>query len=243
MNRARLEIGHDLGFFLRLHATGEKPHLIGPKDAASKGAGDLLGRLGVAGVLACLKLESRLVGLVALHCRRANQGADHIGLATLGDLIKHGGVGIGAIALGDDLGGDAGTFHGAHAQVAAVKIAVKCQGHRARNGGGAHDEQVGPATLLTQCIALVHAESLLLVDDGKREAVETDILGESRMRAEKHTGTALHETLEDGLPLRFGRGAREQRPGDVRRIEQGPHLVGILLGKHGRGSHEGGLAA
>ena len=63
------------------------------------------------------------------------------------------------------------------------------------------------------------------------------------MRAEKHTGTALRETLEDGLPLRFGRGAREQRPGDVRRIKQGPHLVGILLGKHGRGSHEGGLAA
>ena len=63
------------------------------------------------------------------------------------------------------------------------------------------------------------------------------------MRAEKHTGTALRETLEDGLPLRLGRGAREQRPGNVRRIEQGPHLVGILLGKHGCGGHEGGLAA
>ena len=243
LNRTRLEIGHDLGFFLRLHATGEKPHLIGPKDTASKGASNFLGSLGVTGVLSRLKLKSRLVGLVALPCRSAHQGADHIGLATLSDLLEHSGIGIGTIALGDDLGSDTSAFHRARAQVATVKITVECQGHRARNGGGTHDEKVGAATLLTQRIALVHSESLLLVDDGKREAAKADILGKGRVRAEKHTGTALRETLENGLPLRFGRGAREQRPGNVRRIEQGPHLVGVLLGKHGRGGHEGSLAA
>ena len=45
--------------------------------------------------------------------------------------------------------------------------------------------------------ALVHAEAVLLVDDGEREIAERDVLLEQRMRADQEVDIAEREPVED----------------------------------------------
>ena len=60
----------------------------------------------------------------------------------------------------------------------------------------------------------MHAEAVLLVDDGEREIVERDVVLEQRVGADQQIDVAEREPVEDGLALAAALAAGED--GDAR---------------------------
>ena len=97
--------------------------------------------------------------------------------------------------------------------------------------------------LLLQLHALMHAESVLLVDDGQAQIPEPDVLLEQGVGADDHgrlvPGDTRHQlgTLPALVPAGEPKGLQPQRTEPVAQVAQ------VLLRQQLRGRHEGDLAA
>ena len=85
------------------------------------------------------------------------------------------------------------------AQFGDVHVAEISEHQRARDRRRGEHQHVDRLALLRQRQPLMHAEAVLLVDDGQREIVEGDILLEQRMGAEQQIDVAEREAVEDFL--------------------------------------------
>ena len=115
---------------------------------------------------------------------------------------------------------------------------------RARDRRRRHDQHVGAgaAALRLQRQALVHAEAVLLVDDGEGEVAEDDVRLEQRVRADDDVDVAAGEALEQFLAR-----AALLAPGE--QPDAQPGLVGerrdrfqVLARQHFRRRHQRRLA-
>ena len=75
---------------------------------------------------------------------------------------------------------------GAVLDVGQREVAEQRECERARDRRGRKEERVGSRALRKQLRALIHAETLLLVDHRKREVRGRDVVLEERMRADEH---------------------------------------------------------
>ncbi len=75
----------------------------------------------------------------------------------------------------------AGRFFG---ELGDIEVAIGRQHQGARDGRGRHNQKIDGMALGRQRHALVHAETMLLVDHGQGEVGELDILLDQRMRAD-----------------------------------------------------------
>ena len=82
-----------------------------------------------------------------------------------------------------------------------VHVAEGGQHQRARDRRRGHHQHVGRVALGGERQALVHAEAVLLVDDGQRQVVEVDAFLEQRMRADDDVDRAAGEAVEDLVAL------------------------------------------
>jgi hypothetical protein len=102
-----------------------------------------------------------------------------------------------------------------------VHVAIDRQGQRARNGGRRHDQKVrGAPGLRLKRQALVHAETVLLVDDDEAQIPERHIVLEQRMGAGHDLSLARCDARQDLFPRLSLLAAREQRDANARRIAE-----------------------
>ena len=99
---------------------------------------------------------------------------------------KRNGAGIDRLAAGRLL-----------AQFGDVHVAEISQHQRARDRRGGEHQHVDRFALLRQRQPLMHAEAVLLVDDGEREIVERDVLLEQRVGADQQIDVAERQPVED----------------------------------------------
>ena len=77
-----------------------------------------------------------------------------------------------------------------------IHVAVSGERQRARNGRRRHHKHIDRLLAFAlQLHALMHAETMLLVDDGETQIAERDIFREQRMRADKDVDLAARRVL------------------------------------------------
>ena len=84
------------------------------------------------------------------------------------------------------------------AQFGHIHVAEISEHQRARDRRGGEHQHVDGFALLRQRQPLMHAEAMLLVDDGEREIVERDLFLEQRVGADQQIDIAEREPVEDG---------------------------------------------
>src|SRR5262245_65850148 len=89
----------------------------------------------------------------------------------------------------------------------------------------------------------MHAEAVLLVDDGQCEIVENNVLLEKRMGTEQKIDVAKRETIEDLLSRRPTFTASEYRDANAGGFGQRRDSSEMLTGKNFRRRHECSLSA
>ena len=73
---------------------------------------------------------------------------------------------------------------------AHIQVAVDRQRQRARDGRRGHHQHVRMASLFHQFLALLHAEAMLLIDNGQPQLLELDVGFEQRVRPHHDLGQA-----------------------------------------------------
>ena len=128
-----------------------------------------------------------------------NDRADDVGLPAPFHLLAHKGPHF-ARALGRHATGrDGGAAGRQLVQDACFQIAVHRQGERAGNGRRGHDQDVGfggdarGTRLAHQPVALLHAETVLLVHDDQAKVLEVHLLFHEGMRADRQVGFAAND--------------------------------------------------
>ena len=117
------------------------------------------------------------------------------------------------------------------------------QGARDRRRG--HHQHAGPAfpALGLQGEALVHAEAVLLVDDGKGEVSELDVRLEQRVRADQDVDLAALESLQQRGARPAFLATREQGKAQAGGMGKGGDGIGVLARQHLGRRHQGGLGS
>ena len=88
------------------------------------------------------------------------------------------------------------------AQFGNIHVAEIGQHQRARDRRRGQHQHVDGFALLRQREPLMHAEAVLLVDDGEREIAECDLVLEQRVGADQQIDIAEREPVEDGRRAR-----------------------------------------
>ena len=101
--------------------------------------------------------------------------------------------------------------------------------------------RIGPAALFAERRTLSHPETVLLVDDGEREALERNVFFDERMRPDHDVERALGEPGQDRPARVTGHARGEERVGGSAISEQRPERAGVLLGEKLGRCHERGL--
>ena len=171
------------------------------------------------------------------------EGAYHVGLVASGVRLANGPIGQVHVLRGDDPGGNARARAGPVANLRAGYVPVKGQCQRARDGRGRHGQQVRPTPLHPQGSTLVDAKAVLLVYDHQRQAAEGQVVREDGRRPEDAGQRPVSQAGGNLRALRGRRGARHQRPRDVRRVQQRAELLRVLAREHRGGGHHGRLRA
>ena len=139
------------------------------------------------------------------------------------------------------------------AQFGNVHVAEIGQHQRARDRRRGHHQHVDRLALARQRQPLVHAEAVLLVDDGEREIAERDLLLEQRVGADQEIDLAEREPVERLAALAAALAAGEDGDPDAgllgQRRDGGEMLAGEDFGRrhqrrlppgldHGRGGQQ-----
>ena len=139
---------------------------------------------------------SRRAGLRRARGRRAS--------TTSSSRLERNGAGVDRLAAGRLL-----------AQLRDVHVAEIGQHQRARDRRRGQHQHVDGLALAREREPLVHAEAMLLVDDGEREVAECDVVLEQRMGADQQIDLAEREALEDVAALAAALAAGEDRDADA----------------------------
>ena len=174
-----------------------------------------------------------------------DQGAHPVGLTAL------------AAALGDS-GDDliaalVGNHHGLHGRAARRQlinhrqIKIGISGHRqgARDRRGGHDQLMRGQlfALAAQRQALVHAETMLFIDDHQAKVFELHIVLKQGMGADHHFQLALKQLLQNRLALLALVATAEPADLKAERLEPLHKVVAVLLGQQFGGCHQRNLIA
>ena len=130
-----------------------------------------------------------------------------------------------------------------------VEIAIVRHQERARDRRRRHDQEVGAAlarflaALALQGKALVHAEAVLLVDDGERQVLELNVGLEQRMRADQDVDLAALQPLQERFARLALLAARQQRDGEAGVVGKGGDGLRVLARQHLGRRHQGRLRA
>ena len=111
-----------------------------------------------------------------------NGRADDVDLMPRRDLLVQKAVHVAALFAGDEPRFDGLAARRQLVQHRNIQVAVHEQPQRARDGRGAHDQQVRALCLARQQAALPHAEAVLLVHDGEAEIFKFHGVGQHGMR-------------------------------------------------------------
>ncbi len=115
-------------------------------------------------------------GLGLNFLRFLHQGADDEGLMALLDLTTRETVGSLPFLGQQPSGLDLPAARGQLVNDRDIQIAVDGQSQGARDGRGTHDQGVRIVAFLAQSCPLSHAETVLLVNDGQGQVLETHTL-------------------------------------------------------------------
>ena len=102
---------------------------------------------------------------------------------------------------------------------------------------------VATDALVAQRHPLMHAETMLFIDDDQGEALELDTFLEKRVRADDEPGRAVGDGVERLPPGRRFLAAAEPRRLDAERLEPGAEISPVLLGENFRRRHDRNLDA
>ena len=108
--------------------------------------------------------------------------ADDVDLMPRRDLLVQKAVHVAALFAGDEPRFDGLAARRQLVQHRNIQVAVHEQPQRARDGRGAHDQQVRALCLARQQAALPHAEAVLLVHDGEAEIFKFHGVGQNGVR-------------------------------------------------------------
>ena len=161
---------------------------------------------------------------------RVDRAADRV--LDLLDARQRNGAGVDRLAAGRFL-----------AQFGHVHVAEEGQHQRARDRRGGEHQHVDRFALLRQRQPLMHAEAMLLVDDGEREIVERDLFLKQRVGADQQIDVAEREPVENRLALAAAFAAGEDGDAHAGGFRQRRDGVEMLAGEDLGRRHEGGLAA
>ena len=142
------------------------------------------------GVVDGLHAVGHVVDLAAAADLQTNGRAHHIGVV-LAHVHRHGAT------AGGRRGDEAHIAHAAHGHL-----------HRARDGRRGEREHVDLLAHVLELLLVLHAETLLLVDDHQAELMRVDVGGEQAVGADEHVDAPLGEGRERAALLRGGTEAR-----------------------------------
>ena len=209
------ELDHHVLDLARAHLAVRHPH-------ACLGRGLVHARHGVVDGLDAV---GHVVHLTAAAHLQANRRAHHIGV-----ILPH----------VHDHGTTPGRRRGNQAHVAH---AARGHLHGSRNRRGRKREHVNLLAQVLELLLVLHAKSLLLVDDHQAQVLGVHVGRKQAVRADKYVDRALGKRLERALLLRRRAEAAEHLNLKAKRgkaLEEG--LV-VLLGQNGRGAEHHDLAA
>jgi len=128
-----------------------------------------------------------------------------------------------------------------------VKVAVKSEGKRARNGRGGQNKHMGritmPGGLVHETLALQDAKAMLLVDGHEAEAAKLDVIFNESMCADDELCFAgANSVARSGF---FGglQATDEELDSVAPGSQNAPRRKEMLHGENFRGGHESSLAA
>ena len=223
---ARLELLHHIVLFLRLHLAVQKPDAAVGQQCA--------GRLGVVGRHGLQVAH----GLVFLDGR-----ADDVHLMPRRDLFVQKAVHIPALFAGDKPCFDGLAAWRQLVQDGNIQVAVHQKPQRARDGRGAHDQQVRALGLARQQAALPHAETVLLVHNGKTEIFEFHGVRQHGMRTYDQICPAVGDSFQRDAFFFGLHAADQQRDIDAEGLQPVRQRDGVLPGQNFRGGQHGALPA
>ena len=161
---------------------------------------------------------------------RVHRAAD--GVLDLLDAGERNGAGVDRLAAGRLL-----------AQFGHVHVAEKSEHQRARDRRRREHQHVDRFAFLRQRQPLMHAEAVLLVDDGERQIVERDVFLKERMGADQQVDVAQRETIENAFALAAALAPGEDGDAHAGGLRQRRDGLQMLAGEDFGRRHEGGLAA
>src|SRR5674476_605 len=129
------------------------------------------------------------------------------------------------------------------AQFGDVHVAEISQHQRARDRRGGEHQHVDRLALLRQRQPLMHAEAMLLVDNGERQIVERDILLEQRVGADQEIDVAERQPVENSLAFAAALAAGEDGDAQAGGLGQRRDGLEMLAGEDFGRRHERRLAS
>jgi hypothetical protein len=217
------EVGHHRVLLRRRHLAVDQAHAR--SDGALEVDRPLLGRRQIAD-LALRDQWADPEGLGAGD-RDVAQAADHLAHAVHGD-----GPGRDRRAAGRLL-----------VDAADVEVAVHREFQRSRDRRGRHGQQVRALALGLQPLALGHAEAMLLVDHHQLEALESDVVLEEGVGADRHLHLSGGQRAQLLGPRRALVAPGEQDDADAVGAKRPGDGFVVLAGQDFRGRHQGVLTA
>ena len=187
--------------------------------------------------------QPRKLDLVALLFLFLNGGANDIDLTAVGGILSYKIVQPLAVASVHRVGVHALTPGGHLVNDRKLKVAVKGESQRSRNGRGTHDQHMGARVFVGQRGALRHAEAMLLVGHHKPGVCELHAVGSKRLSSDDNVHRSCGKAVLDLSLLRRGSGSDEKLAGIAQRLEHGLKLGKMLTGKDLRGHHQRRLPA
>jgi hypothetical protein len=128
-------------------------------------------------------------------------------------------------------------------QFGDVHVAEKSEHQRARDRRGGEHQHVDRLALLCQRQPLMHAEAMLLVDDGEREIVERNFLLEQRVGADQEIDVAKRQPVENSLAFAAALAAGEDGDAQAGGLGQRRDGLEMLAGEDFGRRHERRLAS
>ena len=125
-----------------------------------------------------------------------------------------------------------------------VEVAVEGHGQRARYGRGGHDQNVWRAVVLgPEARALLHTETVLLVDYDISQIGEAYVVLDQGMRADEYVDFARGYALDGAAPLGRLRCPRKYGYIEVHTLREAAYGCEVLPCEYLRRGHHAGLVA